>query len=76
MDLWSFSRDHLRGLRPDAEQHIERFARAVVEQARRGEDDEIVLVGHSTGGALISRDRRPSAGLRAQTGTTDGLKRV
>jgi len=53
MDLWSFSREHLRGLRPDAETHIDRFAQAVVEQARRIEDDEIVLVGHSTGGALI-----------------------
>ena len=53
MDLWSFSREHLRGMRPDAELHIDRFARAVVEQAQRSEDDEIVLVGHSTGGALI-----------------------
>lgn len=53
MDLWSFSREHLRGMRPDAETHIDRFARAVVEQVRRKEDDEIVLVGHSTGGALI-----------------------
>ncbi len=53
MDLWSFSREHLRGLRPDAERHIERFAQAVVERSRRGVDDEIVLVGHSTGGALI-----------------------
>lgn len=53
MDLWSFSRDHLRGLRPDAEQHIQRFAQSVVERARVGVDDEIVLVGHSTGGALI-----------------------
>lgn len=53
MDLWSFSREHLRGMRPDAEKHIDRFAQAVVEQSRRSEDDEIVLVGHSTGGALI-----------------------
>lgn len=53
MDLWSFSRDHLRGLRPDAERHIDRFAQSVVERARVAVDDEIVLVGHSTGGALI-----------------------
>lgn len=53
MDLWSFSRDHLRGLRPDAEEHIDRFAQSVVDRAQRGVDDEIVLVGHSTGGALI-----------------------
>jgi pimeloyl-ACP methyl ester carboxylesterase len=53
MDLWSFSREHLRGQRADAEAHIARFAQAVVERARRAIDDEIVLVGHSTGGALI-----------------------
>ncbi len=53
MDLWSFSREHLRGKRPDAEQHLERYAAAVVAQARRNTDDEIVLIGHSTGGALI-----------------------
>ncbi|MCA9133626.1 MAG: alpha/beta fold hydrolase [Planctomycetales bacterium] len=53
MDLWSFSRAHLRGQRADAEAHIERFAQAVVAQAQQGDDDEIVLVGHSTGGALI-----------------------
>lgn len=53
MDLWSFSREHLRGQRPDAERHLDRFAQAVVAQARRNADDEIVLVGHSTGGALI-----------------------
>lgn len=53
MDLWSFSRNYLRGLRPDAREHIERFGEAVADQARTGRDDEIVLVGHSTGGALI-----------------------
>jgi pimeloyl-ACP methyl ester carboxylesterase len=53
MDLWSFSREHLRSQRADAEAHIASFAQAVVERARRGVDDEIVLVGHSTGGALI-----------------------
>ncbi len=53
MDLWSFSRDHLRGYRSDAAAHIEVFAQAIVDQAQRQVDDEIVLVGHSTGGALI-----------------------
>lgn len=52
MDLWSFSREHLRGWRPEAEAHIERFADAVASRARLDLDDEIVLVGHSTGGAL------------------------
>lgn len=53
MDLWSFSRDYLYGRRPDAQQHIHSYAQAVVAQAQQGEDDEIILVGHSTGGALI-----------------------
>ncbi len=53
MDLWSFSCAYLYGRRPDAALHIERFASAVVERALAGVDDEIVLVGHSTGGALI-----------------------
>lgn len=53
MDLWSFSSAYLHGRRPDAERHVQRYASAVVLRARHGEDDEIVLVGHSTGGALI-----------------------
>lgn len=53
MDLWSFSRSYLRGRRPDALAYIDRFAEAIVQQARSGNDDEIILVGHSTGGALI-----------------------
>ncbi len=53
MDLWSFSCSYLHQRRPDATALIERFAAAVAERAQSGEDDEIVLVGHSTGGALI-----------------------
>lgn len=53
MDLWSFSSAYLHGRRPDAERHVQRYAAAVVERAKGGHDDEIVLVGHSTGGALI-----------------------
>lgn len=53
MDLWSFSRNYLRGKRPDARKLIDRFAESVVDQATHGQDDEIILVGHSTGGALI-----------------------
>lgn len=53
MDLWSFSRYYLRGKRPDSEALIARYSRAVVDCAAGGEFDEILLVGHSTGGALI-----------------------
>jgi pimeloyl-ACP methyl ester carboxylesterase len=53
MDLWSFSRNHLRGNRTDIEVHMDRFAEAILARVRARSDDEIVLVGHSTGGALI-----------------------
>lgn len=53
MDLWSFSRNFLRGQRPDGEALMQRFAAAAVERAQAGNYDEIILVGHSTGGLLI-----------------------
>jgi len=53
MDLWSFSRDYLRGRRPDAEALLKRCGEAIVARVRQREFDEILLVGHSTGGALI-----------------------
>ncbi len=53
MDLWSFSQHFIRGKRPDAEALMERFAQAVVDRARRERADELILVGHSTGGMLI-----------------------
>jgi hypothetical protein len=53
MDLWSFSLNFIRGRRPDAEALMQRFAEAAVERAVTGNYDEIILVGHSTGGVLI-----------------------
>ena len=53
MDLWSFSLNFLRGRRPDAEALLERFARAIVAHAREHPADELILVGHSTGGGLV-----------------------
>jgi len=53
MDLWSFSRNFIRGRRPDAEALMQRFAEAIVTRSRVGGYDEIILVGHSTGGVLI-----------------------
>ncbi|MGI6853423.1 lipase [Mesorhizobium sp. 1B3] len=52
MDLWSFSRNYLRGKRPDAEAFLARCGKAVASEAHRRGFDEILLVGHSTGGAL------------------------
>ena len=53
MDLWSFSRYYLRDKRADASARINIYAKAVVERANSGKFDEILLIGHSTGGALI-----------------------
>lgn len=53
MDLWSFSLSFIRGKRPDAEALMERFALALVDHAKRERADELILVGHSTGGMLI-----------------------
>lgn len=53
MDLWSFSRNYLRGKRPDAGAFLARCGKTVASEADRRGFDEILLVGHSTGGALI-----------------------
>jgi hypothetical protein len=53
MDLWSFSRNYLRQRRPDADAFLARCGKAVASEALRRDFDEILLVGHSTGGALI-----------------------
>jgi hypothetical protein len=52
-DLWSFSRDFLRGRRADAETLLDGFAAAIVAHARKAKPDELLLIGHSTGGGLI-----------------------
>ena len=53
MDLWSFSRNWIRERRPDAQALFDRYGKVTGERAAAGAYDEIVLVGHSTGGALI-----------------------
>ena len=53
MDLWSFSREHLRGRRPDMDLRLEAWARLIESRLKEDSFDEVLLVGHSTGGALI-----------------------
>ena len=53
MDLWSFSREWLRGRRPAMDERVAVWARAIDERVRQGGYDEVALVGHSTGGAII-----------------------
>ncbi|MBN9047202.1 MAG: lipase [Rhizobiales bacterium] len=53
MDLWSFSLNFMRGRRPDAEALMQRFAGAVEDRVAAGRYDEVVIIGHSTGGMLM-----------------------
>ncbi|RFC69048.1 MULTISPECIES: lipase [Mesorhizobium] len=53
MDLWSFSRNFIRGNRADADALMDRFADCAIERVKSGKFDEVILIGHSTGGLLI-----------------------
>ena len=53
MDLWSFSREHLRGRRPDMDLRLDAWSRLIDSRLKERSYDEVLLVGHSTGGALI-----------------------
>lgn len=53
MDLWSFSLDFIRGRRKDADDMLQRFAETVVAKTVAGSYDEVILIGHSTGGLLM-----------------------
>lgn len=53
MDLWSFSLDFMRGRRPDAEALMQRFAEEIDRSTATGAYDEVIIIGHSTGGMLM-----------------------
>lgn len=53
MDLWTFSREHLHCRRPGMDQRIDAWATLIAERMAMSTYDEVLLVGHSTGGALI-----------------------
>ncbi|MEN0041078.1 MAG: lipase [Pseudomonadota bacterium] len=53
MDLWSFSREFLRRQRPAAHDALQRLAFIIAQCDADDRYDEIVVIGHSTGGALI-----------------------
>lgn len=52
MDDWIFSWEYLHGRRADMDARLDRFARAVVKDARESRFDEILIVGHSLGATL------------------------
>lgn len=53
MDLWSFSFEFMRGRRPDSEALLQGFAGQIIQKVQSERYDEIILIGHSTGGMLI-----------------------
>lgn len=66
MHDWIFHCEHAGGQRPDYRQRIDEFAEHVLSRVRRSEYDEVLIVGHSTGGLmavelaarLLARDDR------------------
>ncbi len=52
-DLWSFSREYLHRQRADMDDKLDRLADRVFQAVSCGEYDEVLTIGHSTGGALI-----------------------
>ncbi|MEE9314756.1 MAG: lipase [Rhizobiaceae bacterium] len=53
MDLWSFSADFIKGDRQDINQKLDSYSDIIAEQVSSTHYDEVLLIGHSTGGALI-----------------------
>ncbi|MDD9910360.1 MAG: alpha/beta fold hydrolase [Ahrensia sp.] len=53
MDLWSFSSDFLHARRADMDEKLGRVAETIIAASNSDAYEEIVLVGHSTGGALM-----------------------
>lgn len=70
LDDWIFSWDYLHGRRSDVEARLNAFAQELVEAARVGPYDEILVVGHSLGATLainaVARalNRDPAFGKR------------
>ena len=53
MDLWSFSRDFIRQEQKTIRHKLDKFSDCILAADASNKYDEILLVGHSTGGALI-----------------------
>ncbi len=52
-DDWIFSREFVYGRRPRMDARIDRFAERIFDRVRNAEVDEIVIVGHCLGAALV-----------------------
>jgi hypothetical protein len=52
-DDWIFSRQYVYGRRPLMDARVDQFAKALVARARANDAEEIVVVGHCLGAALV-----------------------
>jgi hypothetical protein len=52
-DDWIFSREFVYGQRPRMDARIDRFAERILERVRNADVDEIVIIGHCLGAALV-----------------------
>jgi hypothetical protein len=52
-DDWIFSRQYVYGQRPLMERRVDDFAKAIVARAQQADVEEIVIVGHCLGAALV-----------------------
>ncbi|BBF94460.1 alpha/beta fold hydrolase [Blastochloris tepida] len=53
LDDWSFARDLVRARRPDLDARLDQFAASIIEALATTKADEVVLIGHSLGAALM-----------------------
>lgn len=52
-ELWLCFRDWSRDRRPDVTERIDQFARHLIARTRASDADEVLVVGHSAGGAMV-----------------------
>lgn len=77
LDDWDLARNYLHERTPQMDTRLDAFAGVLVEEARSGRHDEIILVGHSLGATLmlgvLDRALNIEPRLAQQPGTRLGL---
>ena len=73
MDLWSFSSDYLHAREPRAEAKLDRLGAAIAEALDDPANGEVLVVGHSTGGALALDAAARAVGRTVGGACTDRL---
>ena len=52
LDLWSYSSEYIHRVRPDMDGRLDEWADVIVHTIAAGDSDEVLLIGHSTGGVM------------------------